>query len=191
MLQVPPPAPPQALQVLTEMPLLPGSDPMLLGAFQWAFKHSPSLSQLVQRLVLAERKARYRFVPGLDSNFGRLVVEPTRDGYDIDIEVPIIAWNRCGDALEPWIASSLLLAFETASKGRLLETRDPKHFQFLRETMEAAFAFQAKVRKELVAADPERLKDLPDGQRLYESGYRPSPFVNGSPRRRALPDGLK
>jgi len=188
-----PPPPPQAVQAAAELPLLAGSDPLVFGTYQWTLAHSPSLRHLVQQLAHAEPKARYRLVPGLDLNYGRLAVLATEAGYEIDIQVPVLAWNRCGDALEPWIASALYLALETASKGKLKETGDPHHLHFLDETMQAAFDFQTKVRKELAVADPERLKDLPDGARLYRLGFRPVPLAPGSsrvPARRPLPPGL-
>ncbi|HJW43149.1 MAG TPA: hypothetical protein VJ463_01755 [Geothrix sp.] len=184
--QKPPPLPP--LPAGVGLPMLPGSDPLIHSTYTWTLAHSPSLQDLVRKLILAERKARYRFVPGLEQRYGRLVVLVTKQEYEIDIQVPILAWNRCGDALEPWIASALYLAYETASKGKLEETANPNHFHFLKETMRAAFAFQGMVRRELVAADPERLKDLPDGERLYESGFRPVLDTSGRPLRRPLPE---
>jgi hypothetical protein len=173
--------------------MLPGSDPVVFRTYRWALGHSPSLRQLVRQLATAERKARYRLVPGLEPNYGRLVVLATEKEYEIDIQVPILGWNRCGDALEPWIASALYLALETASKGKLKETDNPHHLHFREGTMQAAFDFQAQVRRELVAADPVRLKDLPDGARLYRLGFRPLPVAPGAsrvPNRRPLPDDL-
>lgn len=170
-----------------ELPLLPGSDPMVLSAYTWALHHSPSLAEAVRKLAKAERKARYRLVPGLDPNYGRLLVLVTDHDYEIDLQVPILAWNRCGDALEPWIASVIYLALETAERGKLRETRDPNHFRFERDTMRGAFAFQAQVRKELAAADPERLKDLPDGERLYQAQFPARLDATGRPVRRPLP----
>ncbi len=181
----------QAADSTAILPLLPGSDPLVLVTYQWAVAHSSSLGQLVRLLATVEPRARYRLMPGMDPNYGRLIVHPTKDGYEIDIEVSTLAWSRCGDALEPWIASALFLAFETASKGRFGVTDDSHHLRFLNESMQAAFEFQAKVRKELVASDPERLKDLPDGAQLYRSGFRPRRVSNGVPERRALPSGLK
>lgn len=177
-----PPPPPGA-----ELPLLPGSDPMVLNAYHWALHHSPSLQEVVRKLVKAERKARYRLVPGLDKNYGRLLVLVTNDEYEVDLQVPILAWNRCGDALEPWIASAVYLALETAGKGRFRETSDPNYFRFEQDTMRAAFDFQAQVRKELAAADPSRLKDLPDGEQLYSSGFPPTVNASGQVVRRPLP----
>lgn len=177
------PAPPPG----TELPMLPGSDPLVLGAYHWALHHSPSLQDVVRKLVKAERKARYRLVPGLDKNYGRLVVLVTNDEYEVDLQVPILAWNRCGDALEPWIASVVYLALETAGKGRFRETGDPNRFLFERDTMRATFAFQAQVRKELTAADPSRLKDLPDGEQLYSAGFPPTVNASGQAVRRPLP----
>lgn len=164
---------------------------MILGTYRWTLARSPSLQQVVLRLASAEPKAKYRLVPGLDQNYGSLVIKATGEGYEVDVRVPILAWSRCGDALEPWIASALFLAMETASKGKLKETDDPNHLRFLRDTMQAAFDFQAKVRSELVAADPLRLKDLPDGASLYRSGYRPGSGSPQAPLRRPLPDGLR
>jgi hypothetical protein len=60
---------------------------------------------------------------------------------------------------------------KTASEGGFRQTRDPNRLQFLEKTRFEAFAFQAKVRKELMAADPERLKDLPDGSVLFRRGF--------------------
>lgn len=182
----PPPLPP--LPPGVGLPMLPGSDPLILSTYTWTLAHSPSLQDLVRKLILAERKARYRLVPGLEQRYGRLVVLVTEQEYEIDIQVPILAWNRCGDALEPWIASALYLAYESASKGKLEETANPNAFHFLDETMQAAFAFQEVVRRELVAADPERLKDLPNGERVYRSGFLPVLDATGRPIRRALPE---
>ncbi len=176
-----------ASQASTDLPLLPGSDPRVLGAYRWTLAHSPSLRQLVRQLAAAERKARYRLVPGLEPNYGRLLVLPTESEYEVDVQVPILAWNRCGDALEPWIASALYLALETAAKGKVQETDDENRLRFLRETRNAAFTFQAQVRRELVLADPERLKDLPNGEALYDSGFAPPKEPSGGPQRRALP----
>ena len=194
MLMPVPPEPPRAIlvsQATPQLPLLAGSDPMILGTYRWTLAHSPSLQQLVLRLASAEPRARYRLVPGLDRNYGSLVIQATDEGYEVDVRVPILAWSRCGDALEPWIASALFLALETASKGKLKETDDPNHLRFLRDTMRAAFDFQAKVRSELVAADPERLKGLPDGASLYQSGYWPGSGSSQVSPRRPLPDGLR
>ncbi len=179
------PAP--ASRASADLPLLPGSDPRVLGAYRWTLAHSPSLRQLVRQLAAAERKARYRLVPGLEPNYGRLLVLPTASEYEVDVQVPILAWNRCGDALEPWIASALYLALETAAKGKFRATRDEHRLLFLKETMQGAFAFQAQVRRELALADPVRLKDLPDGKKLYDSGFAPARDPSGSPRRRELP----
>ena len=187
--------PPQAPVVLPsttlvtseELPLLPGSDPMILGVYQWTVAHSPSLQQVVRQLARAERKARYRLMPGLDLNYGRLVVEATGEAYDIDIQVAVLPWRRCGDALEPWIATAVFLALEAASKGDLQVTHDSHRLTFLNQTRAAAFAFQAKVRKELVMADPLRLKGLPDGLVIFQRGFPSSFNASSPPRQRALP----
>jgi hypothetical protein len=181
--------------------MLPGSDSMIFGTYQWALAHSPSLQALLRQLAVADKKARYRLVPGLDPNYGSLLVHPTDEMYDIDIRVSILAWRRCGDALEPWIASALFLALETASKGNCRETSNPQHLHFVSETRKGAFAFQAKVRQELAASDPERLKDLPDGLLLHSYGFKPGVYpVSGSkkspdfsrlPRCRLLPNGVQ
>jgi hypothetical protein len=184
----PKPAPLPPLPPGVGLPMLPGSDPLILSTYTWTLAHSPSLQELVRKLILAERKARYRFVPGLEHRYGRLLVLVTEQEYEIDIQVPILAWNRCGDALEPWIASALYLAYESASKGKLEETANPNAFHFLKETMRAAFAFQEVVRRELVAADPERLKDLPNGESVYRSGFLPVLDAAGRPIRRPLPE---
>src|SRR5512133_570815 len=196
----PPLPPPQAVQRAAELPLLPGSDAIILRAFQWALAHSPSLQQVVRQLPGADRKARYRLVPGMAPNYGELRIRPLEDIYDIDIVVPILAWSRCGDALEPWVASALFLALETASKGRYKETGDPQHFHFIGKTREGAFAFQAKVREELALADPVRMKDLPDGQLIYRYEFKPGtyppsasrdvPRFSKAPVRRPLPPGV-
>lgn len=199
MLTYPPLPPPQAVQPAAELPLLPGSDPIIIGAFQWALAHSPSLQQVVRQLPGADRKARYRLVPGMAHNYGELRIRPLEDIYDIDIVVPILAWTRCGDALEPWVASALFVALETASKGRYKETGDPQHLRFIGKTREEAFAFQAKVREELASADPVRMTDLPDGQVIFRYGFKPgtyppsisrdAPRFSKIPRRRPLPPG--
>jgi len=199
MLITPPQPPAQAMQATVEMPLLPGSDSMILETFQWTLAHSPSLQEVVRKLPGADRKARYRLVPGLLQNYGALRIRPLDDIYHIDIEVPVLAWLRCGDALEPWVATAIFLALETASKGKHKETNHPQHLLFIRETRERAFAFQARVREELTAADPLRLKDLPDGQVIYgfafqagrypPAGSKPVVRFSQTPKRRALPGG--
>lgn len=185
----PPPPPTPGLQApaAANLPLLPGSDPLILGTYTWALAHSPSLRELVGRLGAAERKAVYRLVPGLDANLGRLLVRPTEAVYEIDVQVPVLAWHRCGDALEPWIATALFLALEAAGGGRYRETRDPHHLVFSPDALRAAFVFQAQVRRELAAADPVRLADLPDGRHLFEAGFPPAATAQGRPQRRALP----
>lgn len=185
--QTPPPA---EVYSMAELPLLPGSDPLLLDVYRWTLAHSPSLQQVVRHLAKAERKARYRLVPGLDVTYGRLLIITADDEYQIDIQVPVLPWRRCGDALEPWIATALFLAMETATTGDVRETRHPHQLRFIKKTELAAFAFQAKVKKELMDYDPGRLKDLPDGSLLYQRGFPPVPGASKSPSRRLLPHGL-
>jgi hypothetical protein len=180
------PAPPPAAKA-GGLPLAPGSDPQILRVTRWTLAHSPSLQALVQRLAAADRKARYRLAPGLDAHYGRLLVQATDEEYEVEIQVPILPWSRCGDALEPWIASALYLALETATQGKFQETGDENRLRFLRETRNAAFTFQALVRRELVLADPERLKDLPNGEALYDSAFARPKDPPGGPARRALP----
>ncbi len=178
----------QATAAMPELPLLPDSDPMLLGAYQWTVAHSPSLQAVVRQLATTDKKAHYRLVPGLDAKFS-LTVSPTQDGYEINVEVPVLAWSQCGDAVEPWIASALFLMLEAISKEKYREQSGSKSYALLRESVSASFAFQNRVKKELVAADPERLRDLPDGRALYESRFRPRSSASPSerPARRALP----
>ncbi|NWJ42270.1 MAG: hypothetical protein HXX12_15005 [Geothrix sp.] len=196
-----PPPPTQVVQLTPDLPLLPGSDPMILGAYQWALAHSPSLQQVVSQLPGADRKARYRLVPGLDPDYGSLLVGAPGDIYEIDIRVTTLPWIRCGDAIEPWIASAIYLALETATNGRWRETGDKQKLRFTHETRQGAFALQAKVRTELMAADPERLKDLPDGELLFRYGFQPGvyppshsrrmPEFSRTPTRRGLPKGMR
>ncbi|MBK7293766.1 MAG: hypothetical protein IPI84_08320 [Holophagaceae bacterium] len=198
-LQSPPP-PVQIIQAQAEMPLLPGSDPVVLAVFQWALANSPSLREVVRQLPAADRKARYRLVPDLDANYGNLRIQATGDLYHIDIGVSFLGWSRCGDALEPWVATALFLALETARHGRVRETGNPQALRFVWETKAEAFAFQAKVREELAAADPVRMRDLPDGELLYKHAFRPGvyppaaskeiPRFSKIPKRRPLPDGV-
>lgn len=172
-------APPNlvAPEPLPELPLLPGSDPQILGTYKWTVAHSPSLQVVVRELVRAERKARYRLCVGLDASYGRLLVRPTKEEYHIDIQVPILAWARCEDALEPWIAMSLYLARTIATEGALSKGSDPYSLGFPKKTKSAAFEFQKIIRNEIVISDPVRLKDLPDGLALFESGFiLPPPF---------------
>jgi len=189
-----PPPPSEILVAPAAVPLLPGSDPLMLGTYRWTLAHSPSLQKVVRQLAAAERKARYRLVPGLNPNFGGLLVRVTPEAYEIDLQVSMLAWSHSGDALEPWVATTLFLALEAASKGKLKETGDPQHLHFLDATKQAAFAFQDQVRKELALADPERLKDLPNGARLFELGFRPLPKAPGVPAvpvPRAIPPGVQ
>ncbi|MCE1203130.1 MAG: hypothetical protein LWW79_00765 [Holophagaceae bacterium] len=174
-LQTPPP-PAQITLAQVEMPLLPGSDPVILAAFHWTLLHSPSLRGVVSQLPAADRKARYRLVPDLDSNYGYLRIQATGDLYHIDIGVSFLGWSRCGDALEPWVATALFLALQTARHGKVRETGNPQALRFIRETQAEAFAFQAKVREELAAADPVRMKDLPDGELLYKHAFKPGVY---------------
>jgi hypothetical protein len=79
---------------------------------------------------------------------------------------------------------------ETATTGDVRETRHPHQLKFINKTRFAAFAFQAKVKKELMVYDPDRLKGLPDGSLLYQRGFPPVPGTSKSPSRRSLPLGL-
>lgn len=185
------PPPPAAVYSSEELPLLPGSDPLILAAYQWTVAHSPSLQQVVRQLTKVERKARYRLTPGLDLNYGRLLVSTTEEEYHIDIQVPILPWRRSGDALEPWIASALFLALEIASKGEFRDTHDPDKYRFFKKTRFAAFAFQAKVRQEIFAFDPDRLRDMPDGSILFQQGFPATSRTTKGLKQRPLPDGLK
>jgi len=197
-LQSPPPPVP-ITQAQVEMPLLPGSDPVILAVFHWALVHSPSLREVVRRLPAADRKARYRLVPDLDANYGNLRIQATGALYHIDIGVSFLGWSRCGDALEPWVATALFLALETAQHGNVRETGNPQALRFILETKADAFAFQARVREELAAADPVRMKNLPDGELLYKNAFRPGvyppagskdlPRFSQTPKRRPLPEG--
>lgn len=175
-----PPPPPVVVQS-TELPLLPGSDPQLLAAFRWAVAHSPSLREVVRRLALSDRKASYRLLPG----FGRFVMQirPNPDGYDVDVEVPILAWARCGDALEAWVASALFIALEVIDREKYRPGQT--WLYILDSSVRSAFPFQRQVKRELQAADPERLKDLPDGWTLYQSHFTPP--HSERPARRPLP----
>jgi hypothetical protein len=155
-------------------------------AYQWTLEHSPSLQQVVQELVHSDRKARYRLVPGLDDRY-TFLVRPTAREYEIDVEIPILAWRQCGDALEPWIASTLFLVLEVTKKEQYRTFADENHLAFLKGSIAASFAFQRKVKDELVKADPMRLKDLPDGARIYASRFEPARWR--SRQQRWLPGG--
>jgi len=171
----------QVVQSAPELALLPGSDPVILGSYQWTLDHSPSLQQVVQELVRTDRKARYRFVPGLDNRY-TFLVRPTAREYEIDIEVPMLAWRQCGDALEPWIASTLFLVLEVVKKEQYRTFADGNHLSFLKGSIAASFAFQRKVKDELEKADPVRLKDLPDGASIYASRFEPARWRNRQQR---------
>ena len=184
------PPPQQAPHSVVELPLLPGSDPLILGVYQWTVAHSLSLQEVVRQLAAADLKARYRLIPGLSGRYGSTIYA-TSDGYQIDVEVPILAWSQCGDALEPWVASSLFLALEVVSKERYRVNSNPHIYSFIQGSIHASFIFQNRVRKELLITDSVRLKDLPDGASIYESGFRPTSTTQGKPSRRSLPNGLK
>lgn len=187
-LQLPPEPPALAApQALSELPLLPGSDPAILATYRWTLAHSSTLQEVVRRLAKADRKARFRLVPGFEERYDILVV-PTQEEYEIDIRVPILGWTRCEDALEPWIASSLFLAVEIVEKERYRHRKVAREVAFLKGSIQASFTFQRKVREELQAADPERLKNLRDGSGIYLSRFAPSIF--GARQRRALPAGI-
>lgn len=184
------PPPIQAPNPVPELPLQPGSDPLILGAYRWTVTHSASLQGVVRQLAAADRKARYRLLPGLGDRFSFTIA--ARDGeYQIDIEVPILAWTRCGDALEPWIASSLFLVLEVVSREKYRADPDPHRYFFTKSSIRASFAFQREVRKELQAMDPVRLKDLPDGAVIYDSGFQAPASLRERPWRRPLPDGWR
>jgi len=185
-------APPSivAPEPLPELPLLPGSDPQLLETYRWTLAHSQSLQAVVRELARAERKARYRLCVGLDASYGRLFVRPTDEEYHIDIQVPILGWARCEDALEPWIASSLYLARIVATEGALTRASEPYSLNFPKKTKSAVFAFQKIIRSELAVSDPVRLGNLPDGLELLASGFYPPtlPMRKLRPPRRPLPN---
>ncbi|WP_306591161.1 hypothetical protein [Geothrix sp. 21YS21S-4] len=185
----PPPQPPALIgpESVVELPMYPGSDPMILATYRWVLAHSPSLREVVRRLARADKKARFRLVPGLGDRYDFLIT-PTPVDYEIEIQVPILGWTRCEDALEPWIASSLFLALEVVEKERYRDRSARGYLAFLDGSLHGSFVFQRKVRQELQAVEAERLKDLPDGPGLYRSGFRPSPQWNR--QRRALPDGV-
>lgn len=177
----------QVVETVTELPLAAGSDPVILDAYRWALAHSPSLQQVVQQLAGADRKARYRLLPGLDPQY-TLLITPTNQEYEIDVRVPVMGWRVCGDALEAWIASTLFLVLEVV-KDEKYRTRGGKEpMAFLRGSIAASFAFQHRVKQELEKADPGRLKDLPDGARIYAAQFNPHRW--SSRKQRALPGGL-
>lgn len=167
-----PPAQQVALPA-AELPLLPGSNPLILGTYQWTLARSPSLQQVVRELARADRKARYRLIPGLGDGY-TFVVTPVNEEYEIDIEVPVLPWRQCGDALEPWIASSLFMVLEVVKNEKYRAHSRQNILTFLPGSVSASFIFQSKVKKELQASDPERLKDLPDGARIYHSHFAPT-----------------
>lgn len=181
-----PPPPVQAPNPVADLPLLPGSDALILGVYQWTVAHSVSLQGVVRQLAAADGKARYRLLPGLGARF-EFTVSAADGEYQVDIEVPILAWTRCQDALEPWIASSLFLALEVISKEKYRGNPNPHQYVFLPSSIRASFVFQSQVRRELQAIDPLRLKDLPDGARLYNLGFPPSSSLQEGPSRRPLP----
>lgn len=173
---------------MAELPLGPGSDPLILDVYQWTVAHSASLQRVVQQLAAADRKARYRLLPGLGDRFS-FTIAAAEGESQITLEVPVLAWAKCGDPLEPWIASSLFLALEVISKENHRANPDPHRYDFLRSSIRASFAFQRAVRKELQAADPVRLKDLPDDLVLYESGFQTPAGRSASPRTAASRHG--
>lgn len=181
--------PPQASNSVSELPLLPGSDPLVLGAYRWTVVHSVSLQEVVRQLAAADTKARFRLLAGLSEKYD-FTIFTTNDGYQIDIAVPVLAWTRCGDALEPWIASSLFLALEVVRKEKYRSNPDSNQHSFLQESIWDSFKFQGRVRKELLISDPVRLKDLPDGSSLYKSRFRPASASSGPPSRRPLPSDV-
>ncbi|NTV74669.1 MAG: hypothetical protein HGA66_10735 [Holophaga sp.] len=190
MLLQPPPPPAEVLQVRPEWPVFAGSDPLLLGVLGWTLDHSPTLARVFDRLLKAEPKARYRLTQGFDKNYGRLVVRSDDEFIHVEIQVPMLAWKRCGDAVEPWLATAIFLAATTAERGDLRGTPNPDHFKFLSVTRNAAFALQKEVRKELEAADPVRFKDMPYGWTLYVNGFRAEPGRTRPSQQRPLPPGL-
>lgn len=177
----------QVVETATELPLAPGSDPLILDAYRWTLAHSPSLQQVVQQLVGADRKARYRLLPGLDPQYTFLIT-PTNQEYEIDVRVPVLGWRVCGDALEAWIASTLFLVLEVVKDEKYRAHGGKEPMTFLRGSIAASFAFQNRVKQELEKADPGRLKDLPDGARIYATQFVPDRWR--SRKQRALPGGL-
>ncbi|WP_285724091.1 hypothetical protein [Geothrix rubra] len=144
----------------------------------------------MRQLAAADGKARYRLLPGLGARF-EFTVSAADGEYQVNIEVPILAWTRCHDALEPWIASSLFLALEVISKEKYRGNPNPHQYVFLPSSIRASFDFQSQVRRELQAIDPLRLKDLPDGARLYNLGFPPTSALQEGSSRRPLPSGLR
>lgn len=177
------PPPPPAVIHSIELPLLPGSDPQVLAAYRWAVAHSPSLREVVRRLALSDRKASYRLLPGFSTFI--LQVAPRGNGYEVEVEVPILAWTHCGDALEAWVASALFIALEVIDREQYRAAPRQIRLAILDASVRSAFPFQRQVKRELQAADPERLKDLPDGWTLYQSHFTPP--HSERPARRPLP----
>jgi len=179
----------QAKNLTPELPMFPGSDPEILAAYEWTLAHSPSLQQVVRKLANSDKKARYRLISGGLATRYNMTVTAIDEGYVITIVVPVLGWMRCEDALEPWIASALFVALEVINKENYIERTRWKSHSILTKSVNASFVFQQKVRDEIIAADPERLKNLPDGVLLYRWGFPPThmQFQNKKQLPRTIP----
>jgi hypothetical protein len=204
-----PPAIQESQPGMPQLPWFGDSDPRLMRVYEWTLAHSETLRRVVAKLPRAEPKARFRLQPGGEVSYGKLLVQRTKDTYDLTLVVPVKAWQVCGDALEPWVASTFFLALECAERGEVNSTRSPRHYTVSNQTGNRLFAFQSRVRFELAREDSVRLGGIPDsGRALFESRFSGKPATlsdvdNGTaykfkgkvilwrtPDRRPLPENL-
>ncbi|HJV49584.1 MAG TPA: hypothetical protein VJ549_09950 [Geothrix sp.] len=167
------------------------SDPRLMRIFEWTLAHSASLRRVVARLPVAEPKARFRLLPGREAPLGELLLVRTEETYDLTLLVPVNGWEKYGDALEPWVASTFFLALDCAERGEVNPTGRPRSFTVTSEVYSRLSTFQYEVRAELAREDPERLDIMPVGGRAYIDDMVRGRLRRRSPSKRIpFPDGL-
>lgn len=152
------------------IPFLEGSDPVLTRTYHWLFSNSKTMRDLVAELARAEPRARYVLAVGSAGRY-QIRISENGDGYVVTLGVPVTMWTQFGDALEPWVAGVVFLMHAVATKGHWGLTARPEHYSFTRHDVDNSFAFQKRIRKEIVSLDPVRLMDLPDGEALYRAAF--------------------
>jgi len=153
------------------IPFLKESDPILIQTYRWLLSKSTLMKDLVEELAKAEPKACYMLAVTHENKY-QIRVSERGDGYRVTLLVPVTYWAHCGDALEPWVAGTVFLMHAIAAKGHWRLIQRPDYYSFMQNDIDRSFAFQRKIREEIVPMDPVRLVDLPNGEALYRDAFR-------------------